>query len=103
MTQAQIQHAMGALLSGTSDNTRTTYTESLKHFARWLGVSDLEAAVGQLLDCGYREANGLVSAYRSELELLGLSPATITLRTSVLRSVARVGRELGYIEWPIDV
>lgn len=87
-------------LMNRSDDTLKAYKADVDAFAAWLGVSS-DDAVGRLLGHGLGPANALVIEWLDSMR--ELAPATRKRRLSALRSVVRMARRLGAVEWSLDV
>jgi integrase/recombinase XerC len=83
--------------------TMAAYRDDLKDFAHFLGVLDSEFAARCLLSNGQGKANTLVHAYRTDLLSRGLQPATVNRRLAALRSLVKLARITGSINFYLDV
>jgi integrase/recombinase XerC len=92
-----------AFLDGRSPRTLRAYEGDLADFARTVGAAGAAAAVGSLLALDPGAANRVALAYRAALVARGLAPATIARRLAALRSVVKLARVLGRIDWALDV
>src|SRR5579884_3366066 len=81
--------------------TARAYTADLADLARFLDTS-LEAAVGSLLQ-GPEPASRLVLEYALALRRRGLAPATVARRLATLRSLLGRARELGMVDWSLEL
>lgn len=90
-------------LAGKSEATLREYSRSLRHFASWIGESDTRAAIGRLLAGGHGAATEAAMSYQNSLMEKGLSPATINLMVTSVRSVIRMARAIDLIGWTIDI
>jgi len=92
-------------LKGRSKQTLRAYRFDLNHFARYCGLSDPVAAADVLMAAGAAAANRQVLAYRNEMKdrEKPLSPNTINRRLNALRSLVKLGRKIGRINWALDV
>ena len=82
------------------------YASDLADFARHLRIRGKEpaaAAVEKLLSLAPGEANRLALSYKADLVRRGLKSATIARRLAALRSMVRMGRRIGRINWTLDV
>ena len=102
--RARAERLVHAFLSGRKETTRRAYARDLKDFARFLQAPTADDAAALLLSRTPGEANELVLNYRTHMaEAQRLSPATVNPRLAALRSLARMGRLLGLINWTIEV
>jgi integrase/recombinase XerC len=89
--------------AGLGKNTLRTYRQGLADFATFVGTADAEQAAGILLAGGQGEANHLALAYRANLVERDLAANTVNGRMAALRSLVKLARMIGLIEWAIDV
>lgn len=92
-----------AFLAGRSPRTLDAYRRDLVDFAGFMALPTPENAVQSLLGAGQGAANGLALAYRVHLQERRLSPSTVNRRLAALRSVVKLARTLGIVEWSLDV
>lgn len=92
-----------AFLDGRTPRTLRAYQGDLADFAREVGAATAAQAVGALLALDAGAANRVALAYRAALVARGLSPATIARRLAALRSVVKLARMLGRIDWTLSV
>jgi integrase/recombinase XerC len=88
---------------GKKPSTREGYYRDLKDFARFLNLESPGAAVGQLLQLEAGPANGVVLSYRNRQLERKLSAATISRRLAAIRSVVKLARTLGRVNWSIEI
>ncbi len=89
-------------LARQTENTRRAYARDLRAFASWIGAADASEAAGLLLASPGR-ANQLVHDYLAHLKAGGRAPATINRRLAALRSLVRLARSIGVVEWTLDI
>jgi integrase/recombinase XerC len=92
-----------AFLSGRGERTTRAYRQDLEDFARFAAAKDAPTACAWLLSRGHGPANRLGLAYRAALREKGLSPATINRRLAALRSLTKLARLVGAIDWALEV
>jgi integrase/recombinase XerC len=101
-----------AWLEGRQLSTIAGYRHDLEHFARFVaehsGHPDAPALpVGKSIDLFFAvpagHANGIVLAYRNHQLAAGLASATIARRLAAVKSIVKVARTLGRINWTIEV
>jgi integrase/recombinase XerC len=72
--------------------------------ARFIQAPSPAAAVDALMAGGHANANRLTLAYRADmLERRKLASASIARRLAALRSLVKLARQLGRINWSIDI
>lgn len=94
---------MDAWLGGRSPLTVEAYRRDLLDFTAYLGADSPERATEILLGAGGGQANLVALRYRAALLERGLSPATINRKLSALRSLVKVGRTIGIVDFALDV
>ena len=92
-----------AFLAGRTQTTLRAYRADFADFAAWVGAIDSEEAVQVLIANGNGQANGLALGYRNHLLERALSPATVNRRLAALRSVVKLARTLGVVQWTLEV
>jgi integrase/recombinase XerC len=100
---ARTADVLEAWLSARNPNTLRGYRRDLAGFAGWLGAPSPEAAVELFLNFGQAAANRIALAWRSSLVERGLASATIARRLAALRSMCKVARLIGRVNWSLDV
>lgn len=92
-----------AVLDGRTASTLRAYAGDYRDFARFLGVAD----PGQALDALVAFAPGLAHqcavSYRAHLIHRKLAPATIARRLASLRSAVKLARQLGRVNWSLEI
>jgi integrase/recombinase XerC len=101
--QAPAIDLVGAFLAARSPRTLRAYSGDLADFARFAGAASAQAAVAGLLALAPGDANGVALAYRTALTGRGLSPATVARRLAALRSVVKLAKMLGRVDWTLSV
>ncbi len=94
---------LASWLSGRKATTVDAYRRDMVDFARFVGARSAASAVEALLHAGHGGANRLALAYRANIVDRGLASATVRRRLAALRSMAKLARQLGRIEWSLDV
>jgi len=90
-------------LSGKNKSTISAYRRDLEAFAKSWGVGSAQTSVETLLILEAGEASAVVRAYKREMIEAQLAPSTINRRLSALRSVVKLGNELGVTTWSLAV
>lgn len=83
--------------------TIRAYATDLRDFARCIVAASPTAAIDRLLASGPGEAYRLALQYQDALRLAGRASATIARRLATLRSLVRVARRVGLVEWTLDI
>jgi integrase/recombinase XerC len=110
-TAATILHAWRA---GKTENTLRSYEYDLLNFAQYFGNAlrlqlpqsnreRIERALTYLFRQSSPSAHEIVLGFRSYLESAGMSAGTINRQIATLRSVTKLGRQLGMMTWYIEV
>lgn len=92
-----------AFLSRRSPSTRRTYRFNLRHFTAHLGATSIEDGIRAFLSLGHAQANLAVLEYQSALVAAGMAPATVNNRIAAVRSMVRLARLLGMVEWTVEI
>jgi integrase/recombinase XerC len=92
-----------AWLRARNPNTLRGYLSDVERFREWLGATSTAAAVEALLSAGQAAANLMVMNYVAALVERGLAGATIARRLAALRSMVRIARKIGRVNWSLDV
>jgi integrase/recombinase XerC len=90
-------------LSGKSKTTLLAYRADLESFARFLGVSTIDEAADLFLGYGHGMANEVCLSYRSDMLEKGLAPATVNRRLAAVRSLIKLARVIGRINWILEI
>jgi len=86
-----------------SPNTRRTYSKGLKDF--FVTMTQFEPspdAVAWFLSLGRFQAISLVLRYRAALLERGLTPATVNVRLSAVKSLVNYARKIGKCEYSLE-
>ena len=92
-----------AYAASISPRSLAAYGADLDALAGFLGVETRGDVAREIVSGGPGEANRLVLAWRGAMLDAGLAPKTVNRRLSAVRSLLKVARLLGLIEWGIDV
>jgi integrase/recombinase XerC len=93
---------LAAFLAGRNPRTLRAYRQDVADFAAYWGAPP-DVAAAQLLACGPGGANGAALGYRTHLVERGLAAATINRRLATLRSLVKLARILGLVNWGLEV
>lgn len=105
------QRVLDAFFRGLMPRTVEAYKEALNIFGMWAEAEgffkdppDVHAAVSSLLfSWSALDAHSHILEYLDWMKERGFAPNTINQRLSALRSLLRLGRQLGVISWGLDV
>lgn len=108
------QRVLDAFFRGLSKRSVAAYKEALLQFAAWASAEELlelhddrEVTLSNVSALVFAwdslTAHSEVLRYLEWMKAKGLSPSTINHRMSALRSLFRLGRQLGLIAWGLDV
>jgi integrase/recombinase XerC len=92
-----------AVLSGRKATTVLAYEGDYRDFAAFLGVDGPGEALEYLVGLKPGLANATALGYRGHLVERGLSSATIARRLSALKSAIRLAKQLGRVDWTLEV
>lgn len=90
-----------AFLRRRTKNTLTAYKQDVEAFASWLGVTSTEAT--QQLLSSPAVANDLALRWLDTMQSKGLASATQARRLSALKSLVRMGQQLGVVQWNLTI
>ncbi|MCK4857921.1 MAG: tyrosine-type recombinase/integrase [candidate division Zixibacteria bacterium] len=102
-SEVKIQTLIDDFLCRRSEKTRRAYESDLSHFAAFIGATSNPSALSCLVTAGQGNANGMVLSYKSSMIERGLSPATINRRLATIRSAIKLARQLGLVNWSIEI
>jgi integrase/recombinase XerC len=102
-TQVSDDELLREFLESFSERTRRAYGGDLRDFAFHLGASSPAHAVAALLAFGPGLANLQVLHYRTAMQGRNLSSATIGRRMAALKSVVRLARTFGRVNWQLEI
>jgi len=92
-----------AFLSGRSARTHQAYRQDLVDFQVFTGTRTIDDGAKLLLGGGHGKANLLLLEYRSHLVQRGLQSATVNRRLAAVRSLVRLAKTLGMVDWSLDI
>ena len=90
------------LYNDVSAATADRYAAALRGFAAWLGIPAEEVPT-VLLAHGRGPAVQLSRRYKQALMARGRAPATVNVALAALRNVVNVARQVGLVEWALEV
>ena len=89
--------------SSLGQNTLRSYQQGWSDFALYLEVPTVDEAARSLLALPAGQANALVLRYRNSLAERKLSPATTNSRLAAIKSLCKLAKLVGLVDWTIDV
>jgi len=92
-----------AFLSGRSSRTLKAYGQDLADFQAFTKTRTTEDAARVLLSQGHGKANLHLLEYRTHLVERGLQSATVNRRLAAVRSLVKLAKTLGMVDWSLDV
>jgi integrase/recombinase XerC len=102
-SSVQTQELLRAFLSGRSPRTLKAYGQDLADFQTFTQTKSTEDAARLLLAQGHGKANLLLLEYRTHLVGRGLQSATVNRRLAAVRSLVKLAKTLGMVDWSLDV
>ena len=99
----KVADLLSAFLSGRSPRTLKAYTQDLADFRSFAGARNTEEAARILLSQGHGRANLILLEYRTKLTERGLQSATINRRLAAVRSLVKLAKTLGLVDWSLDI
>ncbi len=97
-----VEQLLSVFLSGRKKTTLLSYSSDLTEFTKFLGVQTIQDAALTLIGMGQAKANLETHRYRSVMMEQGLASSTINRRLSALRSLLKLARTFGLINWSIE-
>lgn len=94
---------VAAFLSGRCEKTILAYRADLKDLQNFIGAATLSETAAQVLRQNAGDANALVLAYKGQLLARNLKAATINRRLASLRSLVKLARTFGLVNWTLEV
>src|SRR3990172_1121613 len=91
-----------SFLADKSELTARNYRIDLQDFGAFLGM-DAPSAIQQLCSGTGPEANHIVFDYKNHLKKKGYSASTINRRLEALRSISKLARMFGLMDWKLEV
>lgn len=85
-----------------SPHTKKAYREDLAAFAAWVGCSQA-SVVDRLLGSGSGAANALALGWLDSMRVDGRASSTRARRLSALKSVVSAARQLGVVDWQLEI
>jgi integrase/recombinase XerC len=86
---------LGLILAGLKPQSRDGYLKDFNAFRRFVGKTDVEGCLLDLMRLDRGKANAVCLAWASEMAERSLSPATISRRLASLRRAVRRARQVG--------
>jgi integrase/recombinase XerC len=86
-----------------NEHTREAYARDLDDFRAFLREATPQGAVARLISLRGAGAAQLAFAYRAHMLGRKCSPATVNRRLSALRSLVKLARRFGFVEWVLEV
>lgn len=102
-TGVQTHDLLRAFLSGRSPRTLKAYGQDLVDFQSFTKTNTTEDAARVLLAHGHGQANLRLLEYRTHLVERGLQSATVNRRLAAVRSLVKLAKTLGVVDWSLDV
>jgi integrase/recombinase XerC len=99
----RISDLLSAFLSGRSPRTLKAYSQDLADFRVFSKTGSTEDAARLLLSQGHGKANLILLEYRTGLTERGLQSATINRRLAAVRSLVKLAKTLGLVDWSVDI
>ena len=103
LSQGHENQLLEVFLSGKDPKTIEAYQHDLTCFSSFLGCSGIEDLAGRFLVLEQGPANYEVLRYRNQLVDNGLSSSTINRRLATIRSMTKLARVIGLINWHVEV
>lgn len=99
----QVHELLHAFLSGRCPRTLKAYGQDLADFQAFSKSTTIDDAARALFSQGHGKANLLLLEYRTHLVERGLQSATVNRRLASVRSLVKLGKTLGVVDWSLDI
>jgi integrase/recombinase XerC len=99
--EAKVHDSLNLLLVGKSRNTWRCYSAAFKDWSLFIEKGTVDEGLAELLRGGKGYARRLVLGYQASMERRNMKPATIAMRTSALKSFAKLAYELEIVNWSL--
>lgn len=90
-------------LSGKSKQTIKAYSDDLNCFKKYLKLKTIDEVPQYLLTLTIGQANATVISYKNNLLDQDMQSATINRKLASIRSLVKMGRTFGLINWTLEV
>jgi len=92
---------LDTLCAVCSVNSAKSYKYDLRYYAEWCNTTDQSAIETLLSD--YSLAQRQIQQYKNHLIQSKRAPATINRRLSTIRKICHIAKQLGFIDWKLDI
>jgi integrase/recombinase XerC len=99
----EVADVLAEFYSRRSKATLAAYKQDMARLRAFLELETDAAAAQAILSMGPGRANALLLKWRSTMEAAGLAPFTINRRLTAVRSLVKLARTLGVVNWALDV
>jgi len=89
--------------AGRSKHTARAYRSDLLAYAAFVKAPNTDIACRNLLEGGLGPANHQVLTYQRALRESGQAPATVNRKLAVVRSMVKMARMFGLVEWTLEI
>jgi integrase/recombinase XerC len=89
--------------AGRKGTTLTAYRQALDDFSAFLQADCSSTAAKWFLSAGQGGANAIVLRFRADMVQRDLAASTINTRLSAVRSLVKLARTAGLVNWSIEV
>lgn len=104
LPQDVINRLMRDFFESKSKSTMEAYRNDLEAFSSWMDTEGIGQAIDTLIDGGAGRANMIALEYKNDLRHdMDLAPSTINRRLAALRSITKLARKFGFINWSLTI
>lgn len=101
--ELQYEFLLKNFLSGKSKQTIKAYSDDLNCFRKYLNLTSINQVPELLLSMKIGHANATVISYKNYLIKLGMHSSTINRKLASIRSLVKMGRVFGLVNWTLEV
>jgi len=99
----QLRNLFSLFLAGKSPGTLKAYSRDINSFSEYIGAKSPQEGVSSFLSQAPGDAMLMVLTYQAHLNESGLATSTINRSIAALRSLVKLARAVGLVNWTLEV